>query len=100
MKSTDKAILFGRITVGKTAYMWPIATFNTPVSAKTYAAYIKMAHAGGMTDMAKRLDPETKLTEDGKLVPGLKMSVKVVPYEPTPASGAEEDDVEVEGETA
>ena len=83
MKSSEKTILFARLTVERKTSQWPIATFNTPVAASTYAAFIKMAHSQGDAVMAKSLDPQVKLDDNGHIIPGTKFSLKTVPYEPS-----------------
>lgn len=100
MKAAQKTILFSRVTVAKTVHMWPVGVFANPTSAKTYAAYLKMAHGSSNVDMAKSLDPKTRLAEDGTLIPGLKLSIQTVAYEPTPSAGAGGDDVVEEEATA
>jgi hypothetical protein len=69
------------------------------VSAKTYAAYIKMAHSAGQVDLAKKLDPKTRVTDDGVLMPGVKFSLTTIPYEPSPGDGISDDDISEESPT-
>lgn len=93
MKAANKSILFARVTVNRQVHQWPIAAFGNDVSAKTYAAYIKMAHSNNDVATAQRLDPKTRLTEDGKLVPGIKFAVTVVPYDPSAVADLSDDDL-------
>lgn len=99
MKASSKTVLFSRITVNKTVHQWPVGVFANSTSAKTYAAYVKMAHSSGLVDLAKKLDPKTRVTEDGKLMPGVKFSVVTLPYEPSPGDGISDDDFAVEPST-
>lgn len=99
MKASSKTVLFSRITVNKAVHQWPIGIFANPTSAKTYAAYVKMAHSSGLVELAKKLDPKTRLTEDGKLMPGVKFSIVTLPYEPSPGDGIGDDDLTEESPT-
>lgn len=83
-RSTAKVILFSKHVVGKIVHQWPTAVFNDLESAKSYATMIKMAHASGDVKTAQTLDPQTPVTEDGKLHDGIKFSIKEVPYAPAP----------------
>lgn len=85
MRSTEKTILFARVTMERKTQQWPVATFNTPISAKTYAAYLKMAHSADDVERVKQLDPRAKIDANGHLVPGVKLSILTVPYEPSAA---------------
>lgn len=93
MRAKAKVVLFSRITVNKAVHQWPIGVFANATSAKTYAAYIKMAHSAGQVELATKLDPKTRLTDDGKLLPGVKFSVATIPYEPSPGDGISDDDI-------
>lgn len=94
MKATAKTVLFSRVTINKAVHQWPVGVFANPTSAKTYAAYIKMAHSSGNAELAKKLDPKTRVGEDGTLVPGLKLSLLTLPYEPSPGDTFATDDIE------
>lgn len=89
-RSTSKVILFSRVTVDKKVHQWPVAVFNDHPSARTHATLIKMAHASGNAELAKRLDGKTVVTEDGKLADGLKFSIVEVPYAPQPDFGQDD----------
>jgi hypothetical protein len=84
MRSTEKTILFARATVNKSVRQWPVAVFNSPVAAKTYAAYLKMAHSSGDLDRIKQLDPRYSAPEGDDALPEVKFSVATVAYEPSP----------------
>jgi hypothetical protein len=83
MKAATKTVLFTRVTVDKQVHLWPTAVFANDKSAKAYTMLLSMAHKTGNTDLAVQLDPETRLTEEKTLVPGVKFSIKIVTYEPT-----------------
>jgi len=93
MKPLNKTVLFSRVTVNKSVHQWPIAVFPNPVAAKTYAAYIKMAHSAGDIETAKRLDPKTRLDESGALIPGIKFSVTELTYDPSAVAPLADDDL-------
>lgn len=99
MKANTKTILFSKVLINKSLHQWPIAVFATPVSAKTYAAYIKMAHSAGNVELVKSLDPKTRLTDEGALVPGVKFSVVTITYEPSPTATLGADDISEESPT-
>lgn len=86
-RSTAKTILFARYTIDKANHQYPVAVFNDLESTKAYATMIKMAHASGNVDHARALDPGTPLDKDGKLHPGIRFSIKEVPYAPQPVFG-------------
>lgn len=98
-RSTSKVILFSRVTSGKAVHQWPVAVFNTHPDARTYATFIKMAHQGGNVEMAKRLDPKTQVTDDGKLMDGLRFSIVEAPYSPAPDLG-DDDTIDAPAEPA
>jgi hypothetical protein len=83
--STKKSILFARAADGKAVHQWPVAVFNEPAQAKSYAGMVKMAHSAGSDEMVKALDPAHKLDADGKPLTGVKWSIVTVPYAPTPS---------------
>jgi hypothetical protein len=89
-RSTAKTILFARQTVDGKTLQWPVAVFNDLESTKAYATMVKMAHASGNAEHAKTLDPGTLVDKNGKLHPGLKFSIKEVPYAPAPTFGEAE----------
>lgn len=93
MKARAKVILFSRVTVNKQVHQWPVAVFGNTVAAKTYAAYIKMAHASGDVATATKLDPKTRLNEDGSIIIGVKFSMVSAPYDPTPGDGIDDSDI-------
>lgn len=82
--STNKSILFARAVDGKVTHQWPVAVFNEPSQAKSYAGMIRMAHTANSPEMVKALDPQHKLDADGKPLEGVKWSIVTVPYAPTP----------------
>lgn len=84
MKAATKTILFSRVTVDKAVHLWPTAVFANDKDAKAYATLLKMAHSTGNVDLAVSLDPETRLTAEKTLVPGIRFSIKIAPYAPTP----------------
>lgn len=84
-RSTQKVILFSRITVEDKTVQWPTAVFNDHNGARAYATLIKMAHNSQDTESAKSLDPKTPVDAKGKLVPGLRFSIAEVPYDPSPS---------------
>lgn len=94
-KSTAKVILFSRVTVDKKTLQWPTAVFNDHSGARTYATFLKMAHAAGNKELAVKLDPRTQADAEGTLVPGLKFSIVEAPYSPAPDLG-EDGDIETE----
>lgn len=87
-RSTSKTILFSRVTVDGKPYQWPTAVFNDLDTCKAFATAIGMAHKSGDVETAKALDASTVVDKNGKLVPGLKFSIKEVPYAPSVALGA------------
>ena len=90
MKASTKTILFTRVTVDKQVHLWPTAVFANDKEAKAYATLLKMAHDTNNGDLATQLDPETRKGEDGTLVKGVKFSIRIAPYAPTPGdSGAD-----------
>lgn len=93
MKAVNKTILFGRITIERKTQLWPIAVFATPVAAKTYAAYYKMAISSGNVDLVRAFDPQAKIDSNGHIIPGLKLSVATVAYDPSPTSHLADDSV-------
>lgn len=93
MKATSKTILFGRITIERKTQLWPIAVFATPVAAKTYAAYYKMAISSGNVDLVRAFDAQAKIDDNGHIIPGLKLSVATVPYDPSPTAHMADDGV-------
>lgn len=82
MRALSKTILFTRVKVGNANHVWPTAAFAKDGDAKAYAVAIKAAHDAGDAARAKLLDENTMLTEEGKLVPGIRFSIKIVPYAP------------------
>lgn len=94
--STEKTILFARAVDGKVTHQWPVATFNTPAQAKSYAGLIRLGHKSGSKDMILALDPSHKLDADGAPLTDVKFAMTTVPYNPTPDIGAD-DDTEVSG---
>lgn len=90
MRSLTKVILFTRVTQDKHLYQWPVAAFADMSKAKTHAVLINTAHKTGNVDMAKSLDPQTRVDAEGKLVPGIKFSLVEVPYEPSLADSADD----------
>lgn len=93
MKAVSKTILFGRITIERKTQLWPIAVFATPVAAKTYAAYYKMAISSGNVDLVRAFDPQAKIDGNGHIIPGLKLSVATVAYDPSPTSHMADDGI-------
>lgn len=89
-KSTYKVILFSRVIVDKKVHQWPTAVFNTHGDAKTFATLMAVAHKSGDVETAKQMDAKTAVTEDGKLVPGLKFSIVEVPYSPEAAINSDD----------
>lgn len=90
MRSTSKVILFSRVTVGNKVHQWPVAVFTNVTEAKTYAVLISGAHKNADAALAVKLDSQTRLNEDGTLVPGIKFSLTEAPYAPTLADSADE----------
>lgn len=88
MRSTAKAILFSRVTVGKQVKQYPVAVFSDKAGASHYATILHMAHRANDPDAAKKLDPQTPLTDDGKLHTDTRWSVTEVPYQPVADLGA------------
>lgn len=93
MKAVSKTILFGRITIERKTQLWPVAVFATPVAAKTYAAYYRMAISSGNVDLVRAFDPQAKIDDNGHIIPGLKLSVATVPYDPSPTSHMADDSI-------
>lgn len=93
--STQKSILFSRATEGKAVHLWPVAVFNQPSQAKTYASMLKVAYKSGNHEAVAALDPNHRKGEDGTPLSDIKWSVVTVPYSPEPSFG-EDDDVTVE----
>lgn len=87
-KSLRKVILFSRVKDGNKTVQWPTAVFNNHEDAKTFATILSMAHKSGDAATAKSMDAQTKVTEDDKLVPGLRFSIVEVPYSPEASLGA------------
>ena len=90
MRALTKTILFTRVTVDKHVHQWPVAVFGDTAKAKTHAVLINTAHVAGNVEMAKSLDPQTRVDAEGKLIPGIKFSVVEVPYEPSLADSADD----------
>jgi hypothetical protein len=88
--STAKVILFSRIKDGSKTVQWPVAVFNKHADARSFATILSMAHKSGDVETARQMDARTAVTDDGKLVPGLRFSIVEVPYSP-PASLAASD---------
>lgn len=84
MKSTSKTVLFTTASDGRKTIQWPVAVFNDQASAKSFAAFLRLAVKAGNVDVVKVLDPSVKLTEEGKLHANMKYSVIDLPYAPTP----------------
>lgn len=93
--STEKTILFARALDGKVTHQWPVAVFNQPAQAKSYAGMLRLAYSTGSPEAIKALDPNAKKGADEKHLTGVKYSLVTVPYAPTPAF-ADEDDAEAE----
>lgn len=89
MKAVTKTVLFGRVTVDKHVHLWPIGVFANDKSAKAFAGLLKMAHDTGNAELAKSLDDQTRTAEDGTLITGFRMSIKIVAYEPTLAASGD-----------
>ena len=87
-RSTAKVILFSRIKDGNKTVQWPTAVFNTHEDAKSFATILSMAHKSGDVATAKAMDPKTAVTEDDKLVAGLRFSIVEVPYSPAASLAA------------
>ena len=85
--STSKVILFSRVVHDKKTYQWPTAVFNKHDDAKTFATIMSMAHKSGDTETARKMDKNTKVGDDGKLVAGLRFSIVEVPYAPEASLG-------------
>jgi len=83
-KSLDKTILFGTCKYDRKVYQWPVATFNTPVAAKSYAVFLRLAYRANDESAIKALDPSAHRGEDDAAVKDTKWSLATVPYEPTP----------------
>lgn len=96
--SKDKAILFGVATHNKARYLWPIAVFNEPTQAKSYATFLRLAYRAGDDEAIKLLDASAARDDTGAVLKDTKWSVTVVPYAPTPA--IEDDDAPAMGEPA
>lgn len=88
MKSNNKTILFCRTTQGKQVHQYPVAAFNGPASAKSYATLLHLAYTTGNADMLRSLDAGFPITEEGKLAESPKWSLSEVPYEPTAELGS------------
>lgn len=93
MKAANKTILFGRITIERKTQLWPVAVFATPVAAKTYAAYYRMAVSSGNVGLIRAFDAQAKIDDNGHVIPGLKLSVATVPYDPSPSSHMADDSI-------
>ena len=90
--SKDKAILFGRASVGKTPHLWPIAVFNTERDARSHVALLRIAYKASHDDLIKQLDPAAVRDENGNAILDTRWSVKVVPYAPVLEPDEAEDD--------
>jgi hypothetical protein len=95
MRAASKTILFARHAAGTKVTQHPIAVFASPASAKTYASVLTGAYKSGDVDSVRRLDPQTPLTDDGKLPSLPKFSAVVAVYEPLPYVQSEEAELEV-----
>lgn len=82
MRALSKTVLFTRVKVGNANHVWPTAVFAKDADAKAYAMAIKSAHDAGDAARAAQLDEHTMVTDEGKLVPGIRFSIKIVPYAP------------------
>jgi hypothetical protein len=87
-RSTSKVILFSRVKDGNKTVQWPTAVFNNHDDAKSFATILSMAHKSGDVETAKAMDAKTAVTEDGKLVAGLRFSIVEVPYSPAASLAA------------
>lgn len=96
-KSTSKTILFATTRFDKKVFNHPVAVFNTPSDAKTYATYLKLAYRAQDFDAIKALDPKAHVDSEGVPVPDAKLSLMEVPYAPVPLL---DDDDTVEGDPA
>lgn len=90
MKAASKVILFSRTTVGKATHQHPVAVFSRESDAKGYAVLINTAHKTGNVDMARQLDPQVMVAEDGTLAGSLRFALVTVPYAPTLAESGED----------
>lgn len=90
MKAATKTILFSRITVGKATHQHPVAVFSREADAKAYAVLINTAHKTGNVEMAKSLDAQTMMADDGTLAGTLRFALVTVPYAPTLAESGED----------
>lgn len=86
MKAATKTVLFARIKVGTANHLWPVGVFANDKNAKAFTSLLAMAHTTGNKDLAVKLDPDTRLAEDGTLIKGIKFSIKIVAYEPALAA--------------
>lgn len=91
--STKKVILFASAVDGKVRHLWPVAVFNDAKGAKSYAGFVKLAHATGDETAIAALDPSYRKDPEGKPLKVEKFSIVEVPYAPQPIV-AEFDEVE------
>lgn len=82
--STKKVILFARATEGKVVHQWPVAVFNQPSGAKSYASMLRIAYKSGSHEAIAVLDPSHRKDGDGKALTEIKWSTLEVPYQPQP----------------
>lgn len=85
---TTSVILFARVKDGNKTLQWPVATFGNHDRARSFATILGMAHKNGDAESARSMDPQTKTTDDGKLVPGLRFSIVETRYDPSASLGA------------
>src|SRR5215472_1729017 len=93
--STEKSILFARAMDGKAVHQWPVAVFNQPEQAKSYASLLRIAYRAGDHDAVALLDPAHHKNEAGAPLAEIKWSIVKVPYAPQPVFAEDGDDVAV-----
>lgn len=92
--SKDKTILFANATHNKARHLWPVAVFNEPASAKSYATFLRLAYRSGDVGAIAALDPAAHKDDEGVPLKDVKWSMVTVPYAPMPTF--DEDDAAVE----
>lgn len=91
MKALTRTVLFCRVQVEKQMHLYPVAVFPDAERAKSYAAFLHIAHRSGDHKTAVQLDSKARVKEDGTLWPGAKFSVTEVPYDPAPTIGLDDE---------
>lgn len=90
-RSTDKTVLFCLGKDGSKATQWPVAVFNKPDEARSYATILRLAYRSGDLAAVKSLDPQARYKADGTLLADVKFSTLTLPYAPMPGMPDDDD---------